>query len=161
MPTRRKFLRDCSIAAAVSFGPAAVLAEPRLGRGTSANRISCELFAGELNTVFRALIGSSSVRLALVEAARLPAAAPDAEDARNERFSLLFRGSVEEGLPQDTHLLDHPRIGRLAMFLVPIGSLDASHRYYEAIFNFPRDDAGLEVQVGRGPKRGGRSRAAF
>ncbi len=161
MPTRRKFLRDCSIAAAVSLTPAAVLAEPRLGRRVPANRVCCELFAGELSTVFRVLIGSSSVRLALVEAARLPEAAPEAEDARNERFSLLFRGSVEEGLPQDTHLLDHPRIGRMAMFLVPIGSLDTGHRYYEAIFNFPRDEAGLANQVGRGLEPRGRSRAAF
>ncbi len=161
MPTRRKFLRDCSIAAAASFTPAVVLAKPPMGRGIAANRFSLELFAGELDTVFRVLIGSASVRLALVEATRSPAAAPEAEDARNERFSLLFRGSVGEALPQDTHLLDHPRIGRMAMFLVPIGSLEASHRYYEAIFNFPRDDAGLADQLGRGLEPRGRSRAAF
>jgi len=44
-------------------------------------------------------------------------------------FSLVFRGPSEPLLPQRIHRLEHPTLGALDLFLVPIGP-----GRYEAIF---------------------------
>jgi hypothetical protein len=49
-------------------------------------------------------------------------------------FSLHFRGPADPLLPQRTRLLDAGPLGRLEIFLVPIGR-DAAGATYEAIFN--------------------------
>jgi hypothetical protein len=59
------------------------------------------------------------------------------EDGRNEKFSLVFRGSNELRLEQNTYTFSHPRLGRFDMFIVPIGCMDASSTCYEAVFNRP------------------------
>ena len=61
----------------------------------------------------------------------------NAEDAHNEKFTLLFRGPLVMPLDQDTHLFEQQRIGSFAMFIVPIGCQDQRHCYYEAVFNRP------------------------
>ena len=47
-------------------------------------------------------------------------------------FSILFRGPAEPFLAQGTVPLEHPELGRFALFLVPIGPDEAGMRY-EAI----------------------------
>jgi hypothetical protein len=50
-------------------------------------------------------------------------------------FALLFRGPASDiYLRQQTHRLEHPQLGALELFLVPIGPEDGCMRY-EAIFN--------------------------
>lgn len=104
-------------------------------------QISPEDFARQLNSTFVVHAErSGSVKLLLVEvkpAVVSPNASPHSEDARNEKFALLFRGAPASPLSQDTYAFEHPRIGSFAMFIVPIGCLDQSHCYYEAIFNRP------------------------
>jgi hypothetical protein len=53
---------------------------------------------------------------------------------RGRPFALLFR--VEEGpvLPQRIYPLEHDRLGRLELFLVPVGPDDLGMRY-EAVFS--------------------------
>jgi hypothetical protein len=53
---------------------------------------------------------------------------------RLEPFSLLFVGPVAPILPQSIYLLENETLGRLEIFLVPIGA-DAQGVKYEAIFN--------------------------
>ena len=49
-------------------------------------------------------------------------------------FSLVFRGPRESFLPQRIYRVEHPALGSLEIFIVPIG-LDASGYRYEAVFN--------------------------
>jgi hypothetical protein len=55
-------------------------------------------------------------------------------DNRGRPFALLFR--VEEGptLPQKIYPLEHDRLGRLELFLVPVGPDEVGMRY-EAVFS--------------------------
>jgi hypothetical protein len=48
-------------------------------------------------------------------------------------FSLVFRGPFEPFLEQGIHRLEHEELGRLDLFLVPIGPDEAGMRY-EAVF---------------------------
>jgi hypothetical protein len=49
-------------------------------------------------------------------------------------FSLLFRGPADRPLAQGIHSIQHPALGMLDIFLVPVGP-DAHGLQYEAIFN--------------------------
>jgi hypothetical protein len=65
----------------------------------------------------------------LVEAAPVGDAGPRARVP----FSLVFRGPAGVVLPQRIYRVDHPDLGSLDIFLVPIGA-DAAGVRYEAIF---------------------------
>jgi hypothetical protein len=49
-------------------------------------------------------------------------------------FSLIFGGPLEPLLPQRIYSLQHPALGVLEIFLVPIGP-DESGQRYQAIFS--------------------------
>jgi hypothetical protein len=154
MQTRRKFLHDCSLAAVTaSLAPAAALAHNPASRITGLNVPGFEQFARQVNTPFFVQAGSQLVRLVLVGANPFSATSPGAEDAGNEKFSLRFRGPVQQSLGQDTYRLDHQHLGRLAIFIVPIGSLDTAHCHYEAIFDRPVNAAAFAAQLSRAPGR--------
>lgn len=51
-----------------------------------------------------------------------------------ESFSIYFRGPKEKLVPQATYPLEHVRLGRLEIFIVPIGRDNEGVRY-EALFN--------------------------
>jgi len=91
-------------------------------------------FAQWLGTEFRVTDDSGGeVTLELVEAKFLPArrGAP-----RPEPFSLIFRGSPDRALDQRIHSMEHDQLGRLGLFLVPIGQgSDGCGPYYQAILN--------------------------
>lgn len=71
--------------------------------------------------------------LELVKAESLPSL-PGAP--RSEPFSLIFRSRQDCPLDQRIYTLEHQQIGRLALFLVPIGpGNDVRDTYYQAIFN--------------------------
>ena len=68
--------------------------------------------------------------------AELVEATPVGEAARPGRrvpFSLVFRGPPGVVLPQRIYRVDHPDLGGLDIFLVPIGP-DASGMRYQAVF---------------------------
>jgi hypothetical protein len=153
MQTRRKFLRDCSLAAVTaSLAPVAALAHPG-SRIAGRKEPGFGQFARQVNTPFLVQTGSQLVRLVLAGVAPFSAASPDAEDAGNEKFSLRFRGPVQQPLEQDMYQFDHRRLGRLEIFIVPIGSLDTTYCHYEAIFDRPVDAAGLALQLSLAPRR--------
>jgi hypothetical protein len=158
MPTRRQFIRDCSVAATVaSLTPTALLAQGGAGRREVSDQLAFEQFASQLNTSFSIPAAPRAFRLLLVEANRLPAATANSEDARNERFRLLFRGAAQQALGQDTYAFEHPRLGRLTMFIVPMGyAAGASHCYYEAVFNYPVHPADVVAQLALAPQPAGR-----
>jgi hypothetical protein len=53
--------------------------------------------------------------------------------AGRRQFSLVFRGGPTPPLPQRIRALEHPALGRLDLFLVPLGP-DAQGQRYEAVF---------------------------
>ena len=73
--------------------------------------------------------GGRSVQLVLAEVTdNTPAGFP------GEQFSLLFEGPADPALTQNIFALNHEVLGRLDLFLVPIGVSGAS-RLYEASFS--------------------------
>jgi hypothetical protein len=54
--------------------------------------------------------------------------------ARHIQFSLIFIGPQEAPIEQRIYRLDHPALGSLELFLVPIGR-DQKGVQYQAVFN--------------------------
>ncbi len=88
-------------------------------------------FAECLNQTFDLRLESSTLELELITADQLGTGAPDAK--RRQPFSLVFRGPKEPHLPQQIYALEHATMGKLEVFLVPIGPDDAG-MCYEAVF---------------------------
>lgn len=142
MTTRRQFLSDCStIALAAGVAPASVLAGPTRQREVSIGRIDFAAFAEQLNTTFVVRDPLAvEVELKLIKATPRPVSHPGnpkAQDAANEKFSLVFRGPRHQPLRQYNHQFDHAKLGTFAMLIVPVIARDQEHFYYEAIFNRP------------------------
>ena len=140
-PTRRQFLVNCSaLAVTASITPVA-FGSPLRGREAPLESIGPADFARQLNSAFVVRPAQGvPIELALVEFRPLPNSkrtSPNAEDAQNEKFALLFRGTPASPLAQNSYPFEHQRLGRFVMFIVPIGCMDQSHCYYEAIFNRP------------------------
>ena len=94
------------------------------------SELTHEHFAKELSSAFLLQHGGVSVELELVEANAL---APAGVGSRRTPFSLIFHGPRQPMLPQKIYPLEHDRLGRLEIFLVPLGPQGESMRY-EAIF---------------------------
>lgn len=88
-------------------------------------------FSGHLESRFEALLADGNIlSLALVSIAESRFAVP----GHRKGFSLIFTGPREPVLPQQIYSLTHPLMGRLDIFIVPIGVTADSCRY-EAVFN--------------------------
>ncbi len=89
------------------------------------------LFATHRGTSFRlATSGCPELELALTEIGDAGEGVPGGR----EPFSLIFSGPLQPVLRQAIHTLVHPALGRLEIFLVPIGPADGAMRY-QAIFS--------------------------
>jgi hypothetical protein len=152
MQNRRKFLRDCSLAAATAACFPAALAQPQIAAANRPGGPGFAEFLGQVNTTFAVRTGAKSISLELVHAGALPAMTVP-EVAGNENFALTFHGPGHSPLPQDTYPFDHPQLGRLAIFIVPVGQPVATHCRYQAVFSRPADAAELARQLSRAPKR--------
>ena len=58
------------------------------------------------------------------------------------QFSLYFHGPASHLLPQGIYTFDHPALGRLALFVVPILGSDRERIVYEACFTRRADAEG-------------------
>ncbi len=97
-------------------------------------RVSFEPY---LNTTFRLnLEGGEAIDLELVEANDKT---PERFDG--EQFSLIFKGPPDSYIEQQTCPLEHPAMGRLDLFLVPVDQKKDGF-YYEAFFNRAADQEG-------------------
>jgi hypothetical protein len=160
MPTRRKFLTNFSmVAVTASLTPSTVFATPLRFKEVPLEQVGISVFESLINAVFQVQSRSGMmVGLQLVEVQPGPSRAINraAEDAANEKFSLLFRGSLTQPLGQDMVWFEHHVIGRFSLFIVPVRTSEAGHHYYEAIFNRPR--GGPLPKVGEGNIPVGRAR---
>jgi hypothetical protein len=90
-------------------------------------------FARHVGETFRLRAGAGAdVDLDLVEAKSGRRPAPGAAPGRP--FSLLFRSRGPAPLPQRIYRLEHPALGVLDLFLVPLGPEGGGMRF-EAVFN--------------------------
>ena len=93
------------------------------------NFLTHEEFVENLNTKFHLSTDDTNiVELELTEVSELKLF------ATQEQFSIVFRGPRERFLGQGIRPLDHEKLGRFELFLVPIRE-DAEGYYYEAVFN--------------------------
>ncbi len=97
-----------------------------LGKLTPADFAKC------LNQTFNLRLESSTLVLELITVDELGTGAPGG--GRRQPFSLTFRGPEEPVLPQRVYALEHATMGRLEIFLVPIGP-DQAGMCYQAVFN--------------------------
>lgn len=60
-----------------------------------------------------------------------------------ERFSLFFYGPGDIMLTQGSFALEHPEMGALTLFMVPVGKDERGFRY-EVVFNYFKDEGAQE-----------------
>jgi len=87
-------------------------------------------FAALVTERFRLEEGVVTLELELIGAE--VASSSSARDSTRAPFSLTFRGPREPLLRQRMYPLHHPSLGKLELFLVPIGP-DASGQRYQTI----------------------------
>ena len=92
--------------------------------------LTLEHFAGHVDETFPAAINEGEVPFVLVEARGLPAPAQGVRAP----FSLLFRNGSSFLFPQQTYRMQHPRLGEIGIFLVPVAR-EREGFLYQAIFN--------------------------
>ena len=80
---------------------------------------------------FRIQVEPHSLEAELIEVTKLGDA--DAAGRQGRPFSVLFRGPAEPILRQAIYHLEHPELGTLGLFLVPVGPDEHGMRY-EAVF---------------------------
>jgi hypothetical protein len=95
-------------------------------------------FIGHVNAMFRVVLGlEDTIDLELIEAKAIGEhPVPDSPGTNRQPFSLIFRGPRERLLPQHIHPVEHPTLGTLDIFLVPLGPEgDPTGLHYQAVFN--------------------------
>jgi hypothetical protein len=86
-------------------------------------------FLSYLNSVFQLNTGFNVIAVTLLKVDDMPSA------KGGECFSLLFRGGSGRALRQNTYNVDHPSLGRFALFLVPVGTDEHGAQGYLATVN--------------------------
>lgn len=94
--------------------------------------LSLDMFAAAAGEGFELSLGETTTPLTLVEMKPLPP--KPFPGMQRAPFSLIFRGSSPIVLPQKIYSLTNATIGRLDLFLVPVGR-DAGGVLYQALFN--------------------------
>jgi hypothetical protein len=94
--------------------------------------LTLEDFAPHVDSAFTLDPGGLDVALTLTVAAELGTTAHG--DPPRVPFRLEFHGPADPAVAQAIVPLDHPVMGRLDLFLVPLAR-DAAGTRYEAIFN--------------------------
>jgi hypothetical protein len=95
------------------------------------NVLTYESFSPHVNSTFALGLGAVTLDLTLTEATRRTAYPHPG--VMREPFSLIFRSTIQDVLPQQIYPFSHPAMGELEMFIVPIGR-DADGVTYEAVF---------------------------
>ena len=96
--------------------------------------VTFDTFAGREGEVFGIQFADARLELELAEVSRMPEDWGHAD--RPDPFSLVFHGPADHVLPQHVWPLDHDELGRLEVFLVPLGPQgpDGGPMLYEAVF---------------------------
>lgn len=90
-----------------------------------------ESFLDHVGTTFQVRAGERTLDFKLVEVKALATA--QGEERRRQPFSLFFLGPRDVLVHQQTVSFEHAALGRLGIFLVPVGREAEGYRY-EAVF---------------------------
>ena len=91
-------------------------------------------FSAHLNSSFRIHADTPGpLEAELIQVTELGAPPSDQEDTPRRAFSIVFRAPADLYLPQSIYPIEHPELGTLDLFLVPLGP-DKQGMRYEAIF---------------------------
>lgn len=127
--SRREFLKRGTLMA---------LAAGALGLGAAPSSASSGVmdqaaFEKQLHTKFLFNHGATKVPVTLVDVKNL--ASRKQNQTSKEAFSLIFRGSKETTLQQNTYLIEHENLGMFSLLIVPVRARDTRAAHYEAIIN--------------------------
>lgn len=87
------------------------------------------VFSEQLHTNFQLWIpGAASLPLELVEVTEKD------PSPKVEQFCLVFRGPLTPHLPQGIYTLEHEKLGKFDLFIVPLGP-DSAGMCYQVVFN--------------------------
>jgi hypothetical protein len=90
-------------------------------------------FTPHLNeTFYIQTLASKPLTFELIDVAELGPAPAD-DNTRRRPFSIVFRGPMDDHLPQRIYTLENFEMGSMDLFLVPIGR-DGQGMRYEAVF---------------------------
>lgn len=93
---------------------------------TMSDSLSLDAFSAQLNTRFH--VTDANISLELVKAS------DTSRDDRVRSHQLILRGPLEPVLPPDTHVLRHPVMGDMALFISPFRQ-DESGTLYHVTFS--------------------------
>jgi hypothetical protein len=133
--SRREFLKRGTFVALAAGVPLA-LTEKALAMGnteSTANGLNLESFESQLGTGFLFNHEASKVKVKLINVTNFASEKQTA--AGKEGFSLIFRGTKETTLKQDTYVIEHEQLGRFSFLVVPVGTKDTRAPHYEAVIN--------------------------
>ncbi len=136
--TRRDFLKKGTIVALAASVPLSLSPKAKgadMLMNPSDMQLGKEAFAANLNTYFLISNGGMKIKTKLVEVFDLRASAKPEPLPGREGFSLLFQGERTHSLRQNTYIIQHDKLGRFSMLLVPSVRKDKSAHYYEAVVN--------------------------
>lgn len=130
--SRREFLKR-GMFVALAAGVPLALTENAFGMSTTPAGLNLASFKSQLGTSFLINHQAAKVKIKLVDvnsfASRKQAA------VGKEGFSLIFRGSEEMTLKQDTYLMEHEQLGMFSFLVVPVGTKDKRAPHYEVVIN--------------------------
>jgi hypothetical protein len=95
----------------------------------SLSTLTADDFSKHLNTLFTFHDGNREWQLTLMSVSTLPG-----RSGKRQPFSLVFTGPPGVVFRQSMYPFEHASMGRLPIFIVPIGA-DAEGTQYEAIFS--------------------------
>jgi len=131
--SRREFLKRGTLMALAAGVPLS-LTENAFGTSKStAAGLNLASFKSQLGTNFLINHQAAKVKITLVDVSNF--ASRKQRAAGKEGFSLLFRGSKEAALQQDTYLIEHEQLGMFSFLIVPVGTKDTHAPHYEAVVN--------------------------
>lgn len=133
--SRRKFLKQGTLMALAAGVPWS-LAEKASGMGTSTSKTAGLTFASfksQRGTSFFIHHEAGKLKVTLVDIASFASRQQTA--AGKEGFTLLFRGSQDTTLKQDTFLIEHDQLGLFSFLIVPVRTGDTRAPYYAAVIN--------------------------
>ena len=131
--------KDASAGTRASLPPAEAARQAWLEAETILTR---SVMDGQVGTTFTVTgLGRRQPQLTLTSVTDLPSAGVAGLEGSEVCFSALFHGVAREApLAQRTYEFDHPALGPVSIFLVPVGRTKGRPAY-EAVFN--RTDASI------------------
>lgn len=108
----------------------------RKGRRIMLDEVTADVFAEHLGSTFHIHHESGlPLVVSLIEATPLALlAGTESTPTKREPCSIIFRGPLDPVLPQQIYRIEHESLGRMDLFLVPLGP-DKEGMRYEAVFN--------------------------